>query len=147
MQNTDWLKSELNKVDRSRGYAIIENPETRAYLDNLLINKYWPIIHQHLEETQYNYGPNGKPETEFKLRPVHARSFIFMLFDGMKSFFRGKLECALDSWIIESEFFLGLTRDNNPNVIFELLGNTRLLGCPPELTVYKESDDFFQITH
>ncbi|MBE0427709.1 MAG: hypothetical protein IBX72_13835 [Nitrospirae bacterium] len=48
--------------------------------------------------------------------------------------------------MIESEFFLGLSIDNDPQVIFEILGNSRFRGYPPELSVYKDSDDFYQIT-
>jgi hypothetical protein len=48
--------------------------------------------------------------------------------------------------MIESEFFLGLAKDNEPKVIFEILGNSRLAGNPPSLLIYKGVPEYFQIT-
>ncbi len=48
--------------------------------------------------------------------------------------------------MIESEHFLFLSKDTDPYVIFEILGNSRFVGYPPELSINKTGDDFFQIT-
>jgi len=69
-----------------------------------------------------------------------------MLFDMGMAFFRGQLHCSPDSWMLESEFFLGLHEENDHHVIFEILGNTRFLGNPPELIIDKSSEAYFQIT-
>ena len=142
----NWIISESGKADKSKGFLILENPETKKYLDELLIEKYWPIIRQKLIETDYNFQPIGVPETEFKLEYTHTRSLWFMLFDEMKAFFRGRLNCSLDSWFIESDYFLGLLKNNDPKIIFDILGNSRYRGNPPELKIYKDNDEYFQIT-
>jgi len=142
----NWVKSEILNADKSRGFLLIENPKSKTYLDDLLLSTYWPKIRLKLEETNYNYSPQKKPETEFILFPTHTRSLTFMLFDGKKLFFRGKLNCSLDSWMLESEFFLGLQKENNHDVIFEILGNSCFYGNPPELRIDKRDDEYFQIT-
>ena len=139
----NWIKSEIMKADKSRGFLLIEDPKSKAYLDEILISIYWPKIRRKLEETNYNYIPQEKPETDFELFYTHTKSLTFMLFDGSKAFFRGKLNCSLESWILESEFFLGLPKENNHEVIFEILGNSRLLGNPPNLTINKSDDEYF----
>jgi len=142
----NWVKSEMLNADQSRGFLLIENPKSKTYLDNLLLSTYWPKIRLKLEETNYNYNPKKKPETEFILFPTQKRSFTFMLLYGTKLFFRGKLNCSLESWMLESEFFLGLQKENNHDVIFEILGNSRFYGNPPELRIDKRDDEYFQIT-
>ncbi len=39
----NWLISEARKSDGCKDYAILENPETRSYLDNLLLNIFCPL--------------------------------------------------------------------------------------------------------
>jgi hypothetical protein len=38
-----------------------------------------------------------------------------------------------------------LSKDVQPEVIFEILGNSRFVGMPPELSIYKKDSDFYQI--
>jgi hypothetical protein len=48
--------------------------------------------------------------------------------------------------MIESEFFLPLPLHNDYKVIFEILGNSRLKGNPPNLIIDKEKEeDYYQI--
>ncbi len=56
MEN-NWIINEANKADKSNGFLILENPEQKQYLDDILINKYWPFIRTRLKETYYNYNP------------------------------------------------------------------------------------------
>ncbi|OVE79357.1 hypothetical protein BVY01_02815 [bacterium I07] len=143
----DWIQSEIIKADKSKGFLILENPETKAYLDKLLLFKYWPKIWSKLKDSGYYYSPDDKkPETDFELSHTHTRSLIFFLLDGISAFFKGKLNCSLDSWMLESTFFLGLEKENQHEVIFEILGNTRFAGCPPELMISKNHGEYFQIT-
>ena len=109
-------------------------------------HKYWPFIRSRLKESNYNYNPKEIPEIDFKLAPTLTRSLWFMLFDENKAFFRGHLNCSIDSWLIESEFFLGLLQNNNPEIVFEILGNSRFRGNPPKLNIYKDHVDYYQIT-
>lgn len=142
----NWLISEAKKADISKDYVILENPEMRSYLDDLLLNRFWPSIWSNLESSKYNYHQQDTPETEFELGHILTRSLNFMLFDGDRAFFRGTLICSKEHWMLESEFFLALSKDNDQHVIFEILGNSRFRGNPPTLSIDKDSDDFYQIT-
>ncbi len=141
----NWLKDEVKKADGSKDYIILENPAAAKQLDDLLVVEYWPVIHKSLMDSGYVYSPE-KPETEFE-RGVHlTRAMTFMLFDGMTAFFRGTLSMALDGWMLRREFFLLLERGHDPELIFEILGNSRFRGMPPTLTIDKRHDSFYQIT-
>lgn len=141
-----WIIQESKKADKTKGIIILENPQEKHYLDEILINRFWPTIQLKLKNTHYNYEPKENPETDFELSYELTRSLIFMLFDERKAFFRGKLSCSTSSWMLESEFFMGLSGENNPLIIFEILGSSRFRGCPPNLMVYKASPEYFQIT-
>ena len=142
----NWAVEEAKKADIGKHYVILENPETRKYLDDLLLKEYWPSIWSNLEASGYNYHPQDAPETEFELKHVLTRSLTFMLFNGNTAFFRGKLNCSMEDWMVESEHFLLLSKDTDPRVIFEILGNSRFVGYPPELSIDKTGNDFYQIT-
>jgi len=142
----NWIIQEAKKTDKSKDIVILENPDKKDYLDGLLINRFWPFILQGLKNTRYNYDPQKNPKTDFELSYELTRSLTFMLFDGRKAIFRAKLSCSVSGWMLESEFFLGLSKETNPLVIFEILGNSRFRGMPPLLEIYKDKpDDYFQI--
>jgi hypothetical protein len=142
----NWILREAKKADEFKDLVILENPEVKSHIDGLLLNRFWPLIKNKLRKTNYVYAPEEKPELDFRLSDKLQRSLWFMLFDGISAFFRGHLHCSMDSWMLEREFFLGLTIDNDPEVIFEILGNSRFSGNPPTLHVYKNRDNFFQVT-
>ncbi|MFA4888222.1 MAG: hypothetical protein WC628_01425 [Candidatus Omnitrophota bacterium] len=140
----NWLSKEAEKADCSKDIVVLENPETKKFLDNILLKKFWPVIFSCLEQSGYNYSP--EPQIDSELSCVLERSLSFMLFDGVRAFFRGKLNCSKKSWMLESEFFLPLPMHNDPQAIFAILGNSRLKGNPPTLIVDKEgADNFYQI--
>ncbi|MEW6584105.1 MAG: hypothetical protein AB1442_00670 [Nitrospirota bacterium] len=142
----NWLISEARKTDGSKDYAIMENPETRSYLDDLLLNRFWPFVWSNLESSTCNYFPQDTPVTEFELGHILTRSLTFMLLDEDRAFFRGTLSCSKEDWMLKNEFFLSLSKDNDPRVIFEILGNSRFRGNPPELSIDKMAGHFYQIT-
>jgi len=142
----DWIIRAAKKADGSKNLVILENPDTKDYLDGLLIDRFWPVIEKHLRGTNYHYYPEGNPKTDLNLSYTLERSLTFMLLDGQKAFFRGHLNCSIEAWMIESEFFCGLAKDNDPKVIFEIIGNSRLTGNPTSLRIYKGFPDYFQIT-
>lgn len=142
----NWIIEQAKKADGSKDVVILENPEVRDHLDGLILNRFWPVIRNCLESSGYTYIPQENPETDFELSHILERSLSFMLFDGEKAFFRGKLICSIESWMIKSEHFLALSKVNDPWVVFEILGNSRFAGNPPTLMIDKNRDDFYQIT-
>ncbi len=134
----NWIIKEARKHKESEDTVILEKPKIRKYLDDLLLKRFWPVIKENLDDSMYNYSPQDNPKTEFRLSHVLSRSLTFMLFDGDRAFFRGKLSCSADHWMLGSEFFLSLRLDTDPRVVFEILGNSRFSGNPPTLSIYKD---------
>ncbi|MGM0366254.1 MAG: hypothetical protein ACQEP5_06910 [Actinomycetota bacterium] len=62
-------------------------------------------------------------------------------------FFRCELEVSLSRWMGRSELFLGLCRENDPSVIFEIMGCPYFSGMPPKLEISEGmTHDYFMIT-
>ncbi len=141
----NWAVGESKKADRKKDVLILEKPHVKEELDELLLKGLWPAIRDCLENTGYVYSPEENPETDFELSRSLERSLSFMLFENRCLFFRGKIIASVESWMLESEFFLGLPQETLPEVVFEILGNSRFSGMPPELTVYKGNSEFYQI--
>ncbi len=141
-----WITEAAAGADKSRGYVILEKPDCRKYLDDMLIKRFWPEIRKYLKETGYGYSPEKEPETKFKLSYDLRRTLTFMLLNGGELFYRGTLCCSLSGYMLRSEFFLDLTEDNEPEVLFEILGNSRFRGNPPSMIISKNMPaGFFQI--
>ena len=131
----NWIIKEARKHKESEDTVILENPKIRKYLNNLLLKRFWPVIRKDLIDSMFNFWPYEKPETEFELQHVLSRSLRFMLLDGDMAFFRGKLTCSAEHWMLGSEFFLSLPMDTDPRLVYKVLGNSRFSGNPPMLSI------------
>ncbi len=145
-----WILVEAGKADDNKDMVILENPRARVYLDRILKEEFWPVIFSCLEGTGYLYSPELNIETEWGHIEME-RVLSFMLFDDKRfelprAIFRGKLSLSRTGWMLKREFFLPLPRHNDPQTVFEIIGNSRLRGNPPVLKIDKENEnDFFQI--
>ncbi len=145
--NNDWITEAAKEADKSRGYVILEKPDSRKYLDDMLIKRFWPDIRKYLKGTGYGYSPEKEPETEFKLRYELTRSLTFMLLNAGELFYRGTLCCFLSGYMLQSEFFRDLTDDNEPEVLFEILDNSHFSANPPSMSISKDMPGgYFQIS-
>ncbi|MBM3710620.1 MAG: hypothetical protein FJW61_09400 [Actinobacteria bacterium] len=143
----NWAIDEARKTDFNKDIVILQEPKKRECLDNILINRFWPVIKESLEDTLYNYSPVENPEIDFEFSYELTRSLTFMLFDGQRAIFRGKLSCSMSHWMLGSEFFLGLSQDTDPMIVFKILEDPLFKGNPPTLMIYKDMPyDYFQIT-
>lgn len=146
----NWIIREARKAGKSGDVVILEKPDVKRYLDGLLLKRFWPVIHESLEASGYIYFPDGNPETEIEKHKALTRSLTFMLFDERIAFFRGKLSCSMEGWMLGREFYLSLSQENDPQVIIEMLGNSRFAGNPPTLSIDRALDkkgaDFYEIT-
>ena len=115
---------------------------------------YYPFILRELEKTGYHYAP---VKNELKIESTWnggdlARSVVFMLFDHLKyPFFRGKLDCFEDGFILNKEFSIGLPKDTDPAFMIRILEDEKFEGMPPSLSVerprlYPEQNTYFHIT-
>ncbi|MBU4304988.1 MAG: hypothetical protein KJ893_05125 [Candidatus Omnitrophica bacterium] len=145
----NWIISEAKKADGTKDLIILENPQVRDYIDNSLLKDFWPVVLSCFETSGYAYSP--EPYIDSELGYELERTLSFMLldekrFDLPRAIFRGKLKISKTSWMLGREFFLSLPRNNDPQAVFEILGNSRFKGNPPTLTIDKEKeDDFYQI--
>ncbi|MCK5492449.1 MAG: hypothetical protein KAJ14_04990 [Candidatus Omnitrophica bacterium] len=145
----NWIISEAKKADKTKDLIILENPQVLKFLDERLLNDFWPVILSCFEKSGYVYSlePNIESEWGYDLE----RTLMFMLldekrFDLPRAIFRGKLKISKTDWMLGREFFLSLPSFNDPRAVFEILGNSRFKGNPPTLIVDKEKeDDFYQI--
>lgn len=141
----NWILKESKKADAKRDFVILEKPDVKKNLDELLLKGFWPVVRECLEDTGFAYSPEKNPETDFEPSHRLERSLTFMLFGDNGLFFRGKIAVSMESWMLESKFFLGLSKEVQPEVVFDILGNSRFIGMPPELLIYKKDFDFYHI--
>lgn len=150
----NWLIEEAEKSYPQSDRIILENPEAVKQLDKLIMDIYYPFILGELEKTGYHYAP---VKNELKIKSTWnggdlARSVVFMLFDNLKyPFFRGKLDCFEDGFILNKEFSIGLPKDTDPAFIIRILEDEKFEGMPPSLSVeiprlYPEQNTYFHIT-
>lgn len=140
-----WLVNEAKKIEDDKNVVILEKPDIKKELDDMLTKKYWPCIDVSLKDTGYIYAPDSKPKTEFEFSYELARSLTFMLFDYESAIFRGKLSLSPTGWMLERESFLQLTDKTDPKVIFDIIGDSRLRGLPPTLEIHKDMPFIYQI--
>lgn len=140
------------KIDTEKGYVLYEDSETRDFLDRCLTQEFWPLIRKSLSETGYQFFPQKTPVTEFVFGRQLERSITFMLFDadrfefGPRAFFKGELKLSKIDWMLSRDFWLPLSKDTNPEVLFGILANSRFAGLPPTLSMDRKNDnDFFHI--
>lgn len=140
----NWLIREAEKADSKKNLVTLENPDVRDYLDQLLLENFWPVISSCLEESGYDYSP--EPEIDSELSYDLERSLFFTLLDGRRVFFRGGLKVSMESWMLESDFYLSLSKDIDSRLVFQILSNSRFAGLPPTLMIDKErADNFYQV--
>jgi len=142
---SSWIVKEAEKIKEYKDIAILEKPDIKKELDDMLLKKYWPAIEVSLKDTGYIYYPDDKPETEFEFSYELTRSLIFMLFDYESAIFRGKLSLSQTGWMLERESFLQLTDKTDSEVIFDIIGDPRLKGIPPALEIHKDMPFIYQI--
>ena len=150
----NWLIEEAKKIDPQSDRIILENPEAVKQLDKLIMDVYYPFILGELEKTGYLYAPVNDEliiESTWNGGDL-ARSVVFMLFDHLNyPFFRGKLDCFEDGFILNKEFSIGLPEDTDPAFMIRILEDEKFEGMPPSLSVEKphlfpEQNTYFHIT-
>lgn len=149
-----WLIEEAQKSFPQSDRIILENPETVKQLDKQIIDIYYPFILEELGKTGYPYAPAPDElgiESTWNGGDL-ARSVVFMLFDHLNyPFFRGKLDCFEDGFILNKRFSLGMPKDTDPAFMIRILEDDKFEGMPPSLSVEKphlfpEQNTYFHIT-
>jgi len=133
--SSNWVLNEAKRADTGKGFAILENPAQREQLDAILLG-WWPEIKAHLRNTDFQFSPTDTPLLETRLGPTLERVMLIMLFDEVAPICRINVACSLDHWIIDNEFFLVLPREADILKVCNILGNSRLAGNPPMLSVH-----------
>jgi hypothetical protein len=146
---TTWIERAIKDLDPKIDIITIENPDTRDVYDQIL-NTIWLPVREHLQKTVYTYTPEIEPHIESEGRGMLTRKMTWMLHETTRLMYRGAIQLSKMSWIIENEFILSLDRHVDFRFIAEIIGNSRLSGYPPELTMHKhhanDADGYYQVT-
>jgi len=149
----NWILQEAHKENPAQDRVVLENPQIRVQLDELLRSKYHPFIKGELDRTGYPYSSVDEIPIESKfIGPEYSRALTFMIFDHFRyPFFRGAISCSKSGFFLEKEFFLGLPKDTDPSFLFRILSDENLTANPPSLdiqesTLYPEWNTYFHIT-
>jgi hypothetical protein len=140
-----WVEDSARKADGDSEVVVLENPVVRDRLDRHIL-EIWPAVRTHLEQTGYVFTPTDEVGIRSEGSRVLVRSMSWMIHDVSGAVYRGILECGTDHWMLKSEFFLSMPAEVDVGLLLEIVGNTRLSGNPPELTVHKhDSAGFYQV--
>lgn len=135
----NWLQQEASKADPSKDIAIIENPETRNHLDEMLTSLFIPKIWDILHATGYSVVPE-KPEISTELSYALERKVRFLLFDYLQyPFLIGDFSVKEDSWMFMRTFSLGLSKHTDSEILLSLIQDERFAGMPPTIHVEESS--------
>ena len=135
----NWIIEAAMNADPREDRVVLEDPETVAALDEVLVAQYVPFIQAELEKTGYPYSPEDLTsaiESATAIGPRLARKLTFMLFDeGEFLFLRCTVTCDEMGYMIEKEFYLDLPAATDQRLLVRLLGDPRFEGNPPSLMV------------
>lgn len=147
-QKRTWIDTVIQDVDPSLDLVIIENPYIKESYDQIL-NTIWLPVREYLQKTGHIYTPEIEPLIESDGRGLLTRKMTWMLHEVDQAMYRGAIRINSMGWMIENEFFLSLDSQVNFRLVTELIGNSRMSGCPPELTISKRlgtaNGGYFQI--
>jgi len=138
----NWIVREAAKADAREDRVILENPHAVVSLDARLRTTFYPFIRAELEKTGFRYLPR---ENELHIDsqwsgPNLARALSFVLFDDFDCLFmRCTLQCSNSGYLFEREFHLGLPETTDPRFLFRILGEPRLRGNMPSLTIQRSA--------
>lgn len=133
----NWIFNEIEKSDQENDLIILENPIHKSIIDSVILDNLWPYIKKMLEKSGYIYYPDQDIELITNIGKNLERKLTFSMFDNGLVFFKGNLICGKHAWFLTSNFFLCLLKENNSELIHELIGNSRFTGNPPTLIINK----------
>jgi hypothetical protein len=138
----NWVLREAAKADARADRIVRENPEAVGFLDTKLREIFFPFIRAELEKTGFRYLPleNDLHIDSQWMGLDLSRALSFMLFDHFESLFmRCTLQCSNRGHLLQREFHLGLPEATDPRLLFRILGEPRLAGCMPSLTIERSA--------
>ena len=147
-KNSNWIESAIEGKDAKLDMVVIENPSVKDLYDKML-STIWIPIREHLQQSGYTYTPEFEPQLESEGRTILSRKLTWMLHETSRAMYRGSVELNKMHWMIENEFFMCLNPQIDFRFISEIIGNSRLSGNPPELSIHKrhaqDPEGYYQI--
>ena len=138
---------------QERGTIHLYDPAARERLDEEIHGRYFPAVLKGLRGSSLRVHDKvgALSQIKDKFYPVATRELVFLLHKppappaGPGSppwFLRGKIECSLERCMLYSDLILALPRDIDLEPVLELMGDARLQGIPPSLSIeYRLSED------
>jgi hypothetical protein len=137
----NWIMKEIRKLDPQKDRIILENPESRKYLDDLLMEKIYPAIARILDETTLPYEPSAIDASCINSACQGSdlgRSLPFFLYDHLQyPILRGEIIVSRTGYLFNRSFSLGLPRNTKPEYLFKILSDPRFQGTSPVLNIFE----------
>ena len=117
----NWIIKEAQNADSRKDRIILENPESREELDNLLMEKFYPAIIQALKETDLPYNPINEEDIHIDSvwdGPRLGRNLLFFLYDHAHyPVLRGDITVSKTGYMFKRTFSPGLPRETEPDFL------------------------------
>jgi len=143
----NWIENALETCDPETDRIVLENPTIKeSYIQ--ILKTMWPAIREHLQKTYYIYTPEVEPLIESENSSILSLKMSWMLHESTRAMYRGTVEINKMHWMVQSEFFLCLDKQIDLRFVTELIGNSRMIGNPPELSIYKDDpENYYQVAY
>jgi hypothetical protein len=146
----NWIEKAVEVCDPHADLIVLENPATKEFYDQIL-KTIWLPVRERLKKTGYIYTPEIEPQIESEGKNIVSRKMTWMLHELSRAKYRGSVEINRMHWMVENEFFLCLDSHIDFRFVTELIGNSRMAGNPPELTIHKhhtnDFEGYYQVTY
>ena len=149
-----YLKQNARKPELNSQTVFLANPAEKFQIDQIIQNYLWPGVVRALAGSPIRVSGGEEDFPASSLRDERAnyttRSLTFVLADEERpfipgesppGFWRGNIECSLQTYMISFEFFLHLPMNFDLGEIIELLADPLFCGNPPNLSVEPQGDE------
>jgi len=128
------------------GTVFLFDPEARERLDEEICGRYFPAVLSGLKGSRIRIHDEVSALTRItdKRDPVAARELVFLLEeppqppagpDSPPWYVRGTIDCSLELCMVHFDLILGLPMSFSLELLLELMGDRRMQGNPPRLSI------------
>lgn len=145
-QEAERFRSGEIRVTQEYGTIFLFDPAAREKLDEEIRRRYFPAVLKGLQGSPIcvHDEENVLSRIVDKRNPVATRELVFLLADPLLPpagpdspawFIRGTIECSLEFCMVHFELILGLPLSFPLEPLLELMGDRRMEGMPPSLSI------------
>jgi hypothetical protein len=146
VQDAERSRSGEIRVTQEYGAIFLFDPAARAKLDEEIRRRYFPAVLKGLQGSQVCVHDEKNVHSRIvdKRNPVATRELVFLLADPLLPpagpdspawYVRGTIECSLGFCMLHFDLILGLPLSLPLEPLLELMGDRRMQGMPPNLSI------------